>query len=96
MRINNTPKDPRTDDMLEAIKKLDSENFELNEEIKLLSKTAKTQFGTIKRKNDNPQIDERLEVLRTELVQTKQLAKEKEKEAKDIIFNNNLQVLLFK
>lgn len=91
-KIANTPKDPRTAEMLETIQKLDSEIFESNEEIKLLSKTAKKQFATIKKKNDNPQIEERLEILKKEISEAKKMAREKEKQAKDISFNSKLQV----
>ena len=93
-KINSIPKDPRTDELLETIQKLDSEIIDSSEEIKLLTKTAKTQGVTIKRKSDNPQIEERLEILKKELADTKMLIKEKEKEAKDIIFNNQIKVII--
>ena len=93
-KINSIPKDPRTDELLETIQKLDSEIIDSSEEIKLLTKTAKTQGVTIKRKSDNPQIEERFEILKKELADTKMLIKEKEKEAKDIIFNNQIKVII--
>lgn len=79
-----TPIDPRYYEMNDELRVIEMEIVKGKDELQILQKQQRIQTGTLKRLNNNPQMEDRIDQSRTELAEIKQTVKQQEKELKEI------------
>lgn len=89
--ILRVPVDPRSLELRETDFKLNQEIAKEQDEIRILKSQGKTQMSTLKKLNTNPGLDQRLEMTKKELADTKEKSKELEKAQKEIMINGQLK-----
>lgn len=92
-QIDNTPIDPRSSEINEKIRSTDAEIEQYKDELRILKKQNKVQGGTLTKLNYNPRMENRVDEVRDEIIQTKDAAKILDKQFREMKIDSLLQVI---